>query len=332
MSGLSRQQFVTATGSVGLGLVAGCGRLPWQAQPPAKVYRLGVFHVGTDHVPPSLQPLRAELHSLGYEEGTNIHLDWRNLDDEDTARAVAQEFVRDRVDLIVAFENQTIRAARAATATIPIVFLHPTDPVAEGFVVSFAHPGGNITGITTGLDLTAKRLEVFRDLVPDLQRVLILWDPIDPVTGRLLAETRLAADTLQLPLVERAVNSQAGIERVFGALQPGDVDGVFLVSPDLELKFSALMLRLTSERHLPMPAHRREWVEQGALFSYGPNFAAAGAPAARYIDRILKGTNPGELPVEQLSRFEFVLNLKTARALGITFPQEILQLVTEVIP
>jgi putative tryptophan/tyrosine transport system substrate-binding protein len=158
-----------------------------QAQPPGKVYRIGLFHVGLDHVPPSLDSLREGLKTLGYDSGTvpvsmvssvmegkNIRLDWRNLPDEAVAHETAREFVRQRVDLIVAFENRTVRAVKAATSEIPVVFLHVTDPVADGFVKSLAHPGGNVTGMSGYQDLTAKHLELFKALVPRLRRMLVL--------------------------------------------------------------------------------------------------------------------------------------------------------------
>jgi putative tryptophan/tyrosine transport system substrate-binding protein len=174
------------------------------AQPVGKVYRLGLFHVGLDHLPPGLDTLRESLKALGYEEGKNLGLDWRNLPDEAAARETAQAFVRDGVDLIVAFENQTARAAQAATSEVPVLLFGVTDPVAEGFVTSLAHPGGNLTGFTMGLgDIPDKRLELFKALIPQLRRVLILIDPEDPITPRLLAEVRRAGAALTLPLVER---------------------------------------------------------------------------------------------------------------------------------
>jgi putative ABC transport system substrate-binding protein len=186
------------------------------AQHPAKVWRIGVFHVGLDHVPPSLDALRDGLKALGYEEGKNLLFDWRNLPDEAAAYATAQAFVQERVDLIVAFENQTIRAAKTATAEIPVVFLHASDPVEAGFVDSLAHPGGNLTGFAGWWwDIPGKKLELFMRLVPHLRRVLVLQDPSDPLTARLLAELREAGAALKLDLVEQAVTTQADLERVF---------------------------------------------------------------------------------------------------------------------
>jgi putative ABC transport system substrate-binding protein len=301
-----------------------------EAQQPAKVWRIGIFHVGLDHVPPSIGGLREGLKALGYEDGKNIRLDWRNLLDEDAARVTAREWVRDRVDLIVAVEPQTVRAAKAATSQVPIVFLHIDDPVADGFVQSLAHPGGNLTGFAGRPVLHDKRLEIFKELVPGLRRLLVLRDPTDPATERLWAVVQEAAAALKLQLVEREVTTPADIERVFGALKPGDVDGVFLVSPRLDTNFPSLILRLASERHLPLPGPLKQWVAQGALFYYGVNYPAIGEAAAQYVVKILKGAKPADLPVEFPKRFELIVNLKAAQALGLTIPPVVLLQADEV--
>jgi putative ABC transport system substrate-binding protein len=148
-----------------------------EAQSAGKVWRIGLMHVGLDHPPRSVETFRATLKALGYEEGKNIHLDFRNLANEEAARATAREFVHDSVDVIVAFENQTARAAKAATSEIPVVFVHVTDPVADGLVSSLPRPGGNLTGFAGLGDVPAKRLELFKELVPRLRRVIVLIDP-----------------------------------------------------------------------------------------------------------------------------------------------------------
>jgi putative tryptophan/tyrosine transport system substrate-binding protein len=295
-----------------------------EAQQAKKVPRIGVFHVGLDHVPPSLEPLRQELKKLGYEEGKNFWLDWRNLPDEAAARLTAQEFVRAQVDLIVAYENQTVRAAKAATSEVPIVFIAVTDPVAEGFVKSFAHPGGNITGFATWGDLYGKEMELFKEIVPRLRRLLVLINQQDPGTQRALAEVRKAGAVLKLQPVEREVTNEADAERLFRSLKRGDVDGVFIASSSLRSKFPSLIVTLALERRLPLAMHRMEWVEKGALFSYGfipTQFAHDGAA---YIDKILKGTKAGDLPVQQPPQIEFIINLKTAKQIGLTIPPNVL--------
>lgn len=169
-----------------------------ETQPAGKVWRIGLFHVGLDHDPPALAPLRESLRRLGYEEGRNLHLDYRNQADEDAARATARAFARERVDLIVAFENQAVRAAQAATSAIPVVFAHVSDPVAAGFVKSVARPGGNLTGVADYVgELQDKRVQLLGEMVR-LQRLLILTDPTDPATPRLTADMKRAAPQLKV--------------------------------------------------------------------------------------------------------------------------------------
>lgn len=300
------------------------GLLPPGLSAQGKVWQIGLFHVGLDHVPPSLDPLREGLKALGYEEGKNIRLDWRNLPDEEAARETAKEFVRNRVDLMIAFENQTVRAAKAATSEIPVVFLHVTDPIAAGFVKSLPRPGGNLTGFVTYPVSLSKQIELFKELVPGLRRILVLMDPHDPLTPGHLMDIQKAAAILRLDLMEREATNEVDIRRIFASVKRGEVDGIFVVSFNLRAKFSSLLIRLASEKRLPLPSHRKEWVEQGALFSYSADLAAVGRAAAGYVDKILKGVKPAELPVEQTSQFELVINLKTAKVLGLTIPREML--------
>jgi putative ABC transport system substrate-binding protein len=295
-----------------------------KAQQPTRIWRVGLFHVGLDHVPPSLEPLRQELRKLGYEEGKNIQLDWRNLPDEDAATALAKEWVRNRVDLIVAFENQTARAAQAATSQIPVVLVHVPNPVADGFGKSMAHPGGNMTGFGGVGDIPGKRLELFTEVVPKLRRVLVLIDPKDPATPRFLTEARDAGKGYNLRLIERNATTEADIKQLFAPLKRSDADGIMALSPNLNTKFPSLMIRLATEKRIPFAGFRKEWVEQGALFSYSHDLAAVGPLAARYMDRIFKGANPAELPFQEPSTFEFVINLKTAKQIGLTIPANVL--------
>jgi putative ABC transport system substrate-binding protein len=302
------------------------------AQPAGKVWRIGLFHVGLDHVPPSLDGLRDGLKALGYEEGKNLQLDFRNVADEAAARVVAVDLARGRPDLLVAFEDQTLRAAKAATSEIPVVFLHVRDPVGAGVAESLAHPGRNMTGFIALGNAPSKEVELFKQLVPGLRRLLVLSDPDDPGVPAYRREVRQVGATLKFQLVERDVRSQTDIERVFASLSRSAVDGVFIASLNLRVKFHALILRLASERHLPVAGHRKEWVEQGALFSYAESIREVGrAAAARYVDKILRGTKPADLPIEAYEHPELVLNLKTAKALGLTIPQSLLQRADRVI-
>lgn len=322
--------FSGVTGAVLLAAsLTGCTGLNGDGRAAQDIKRVGLMHVGTDHVPPSLDTLRARLKELGWVEGENVELIWRNLE-SDAAAEQAREFVRRRVDVIVAFEDTSIRAARAATTSkanaIPVVFLHPSDPVRDGLVESLARPGGNLTGVFGARDVVAKQVELYQLLVPRLRRVLTLVDPTDPVTEPLLNQYRAAESQLQRPLelVIREVSTARDLKRVFRSLRPGDVDGAFLLSPTLHHNFSSLSIRLAARAKLPVHANRKEWVEEGALFSYGLDFRPVGGVAARYVDSILRGTSPSDLPVEVVPDVEFAVNLETASKLGIEVPQEMI--------
>lgn len=300
------------------------------------VRRVGLMHVGTDHDPSSRPALAARLRELGWVEGRNIELLWKNLE-PNQAEARAEQLVLEQVDLIVAFEDQSIDAAQKATMRqgsptsksrdrIPIVFLHPSDPVRDGLVKTFSRPGGNITGVFGARDIVGKQLERYQALVPKLHRVLTLVDPDDPRTERLLRGYRAAAAQLprKLDLDIREASSAVDLERVFRSLRPGEVDGVFLLSNRLRLNHTALTLRLAKKARLPVQAHRKEWVERGALFSYGIDLPLIGRAGARFVDSILRGTPPSDLAVEEVPKVEFAINLRTAKELNIKVPPEMI--------
>ena len=338
------------------GVLGGCSVLTSASPSPRPVPRVGLMHVGTDHNPPSLATLVAGLGDLhwfddsattvmqslvgegtmvqgqmkqlqGNYEGQRIQLIWRNLD-KDQVEGQAQEFVGERVDLIVAFEDKSIAAAQAATADpanrIPVVFLHPSDPVRQGLVESLSKPGGNLTGVFGARDPVAKQLEYYKDIIPGLKRLLTLVDPTDTATPPILEEAKAAAGQLGLELDLREASDKAGLERAFHALSPGEVDGAFLLSPSLRLNFSSVTIELAKAAGLPVQAHRKEWVEQGALFSLGVDVGPVGTAGARYVDAILRGTPPSELPVQEVPRTQFAISLKRARELGITVPADVI--------
>jgi putative ABC transport system substrate-binding protein len=293
------------------------------------VKRVGLMHVGTDHIPPSLDTLKARLRELGWTEGENIELIWRNLEPE-AVDAQARQFVAEDVDVIVAFEDQSIDAAEAATIKsgdrIPIVFLHPSDPLRDGLAKSLSRPGGNLTGVFGPRDVVAKQLERYQALVPRLRRVLTLVDPKDPRTERTLNSYESAAAQLPRPLELdiREASTAQDLRRIFGSLRPGEVDGAFLLSNTLRQNHSALTIKLAKRARLPVQGNRKEWVEQGALFSYGIDLGPLGRTGARYVDSILRGTSPRDLAVEELPKIEFAINLKTASRLGIKVPQDMI--------
>lgn len=339
-----------------LTVAAGCSSGKGATAQPIK--RVGLMHVGTDHTPSSFGALARQLdEKYGWDlpeaevdrcsdtkvlvkscdiHGTKVELLWRNLEPtppgakSGPADRQARQFVRDRVDVIVAFEDQSIRAAQKATARpgkrIPIVFLHPTDPVLVGWVKSLAHPGGNMTGVFGPRDVVAKQLELYQLLVPRLRRLLTLVNPLDPATSKLLAQYEGAAAELSPhPKLEiRNASTGRDLERVFRSLRPGEVDGAFLLSPTLRLNYSALTIKLAKRAGIPVQAHRKDWVEQGALFSYGADLGPIGRAGARYVDSLLRGTPPGKLPVEEIPTVDLAINLKTASTLGIKVPEDMI--------
>ena len=310
-------------------IAAGCTGSDDGDEDADAVKRVGLMHVGTDHVPPSLHGLKQRLAELGWIEGKNIELKWRNLEPE-LADAQARAFVIDRVDAIVAFEDKSIEAAKTATNhdgdRIPIVFLHPSDPVRDGLVEGLSSPGGNLTGVFGARDEVDKQLETYQLMVPGLRTLLTLVDPTDKRTERLLPALRTAAGGLPRPveLVVREATTAQDLERIFRALRPGEVDGAFLLSPSLRLNHSSVSIRLARRAGIPIQAHRKEWVEKGALFSYGIDLHLIGRAGARYVDSLLQGASPAELSVEEIPEIEFAINLETAGRLGIKVPQEMI--------
>jgi putative ABC transport system substrate-binding protein len=218
-----------------------------------------------------------------------------------------------------------------ATRQIPIVFASAVDPLGDGLIQSFARPGGNITGVTDlSLDLGPKRLQVFQELIPGLQRVLFPYDAIDAYAVKEAGVYRDAARRLGIELVERAVRSEAEARTTLVQVQQGEVDGV-LKPQTVSLNIPGFMLEATIQRGLPTMFDAAFWVEQGGLASYGPDFYETGRQTARLVDKIIKGANPGEIPVEVNPKIEFAINLKTAVALGLTIAPEVLYQATRLI-
>jgi putative ABC transport system substrate-binding protein len=301
------------------------------AQKAPKVWHVALCHVGLDHEPPGLQTLHQALNQMGYVDGKNLSFDWRNQPDAAAAQATIKTWVAQNVDVIVGFEDQCVRAARAATSKIPIVFVQIYDPQTAGYIKSLAHPGGNITGPVANLKLIDKRLELLKEIDPRVQKVLALFDGQDPYASSELALARQAAARLGLTLVERDAGSEAALKRVFGDLKPGDVDAVIVASPDLQTNHPHLIIQLGEAARLPVVGHREAWVQWGALLSYSTDGDSAGPVAARYIDKIFKGANPADLPVEELSTTVFAVNLKRAHELGLTIPPSLQARVDRVI-
>jgi putative ABC transport system substrate-binding protein len=294
------------------------------AQNAPKVWHVALCHVGLDHEPPGLDTLHHALNDMGYVDGKNLWYDWRNQRDGAAAAATIKEWVAGKVDVIVGFEDQCVRAASLATKTIPIIFVHIYDPLAASYIKSLAHPGGNLTGVVSNLSLIGKRLEVLKEIDPRLESVLVLSDRNDPYSASELKLARQAAARLGLKLVERDAHAEADLKRVFADLKPGQVGAVIVASPDLQTNQPRLIIKLSDDARLPVAGHRAAWVDWGAVVSYSSDLPLAGPKAARYIDKIFKGANPADLPVEEVSEIVIKVNPTRAHEFGLTIPQSVL--------
>jgi putative ABC transport system substrate-binding protein len=262
---------------------------------------------------------------LGYREDEQFVIGVRFTQGELAALpAAARELVEHGVDLIFAMNDNTAKAAQRATSRIPIVFGGGVDPVGMGLIQSFARPGGNVTGVTDlTLELGPKRLEVFRALLPGLKRVVFPYDAADAASVAEARGYRDAARHLGIELVERPVRTQEEVQAILARLPQGQDVGL-LKPRSLALNIPGFVLEAATQRAIPVMADGAFWVEKGALASYGPDFYDSGRQAARLVDKILKGTPPAELPVEVNAKIEFIINLKTAHALGLTIAPEVL--------
>jgi putative ABC transport system substrate-binding protein len=330
-SRLSRRAFVG--GAVGLGLVAGCGRLPGQGQAPARIPRVGVLFGSVPVSPPTseTQALWRGLAELGYTDGQNIILEYHSAEGrEEYLPDLAAELVRMPVDIILAAGEPVARAVAQASTTIPIIMATSRDPVGSGLIASLARPGGQITGLSLlYVPLTGKRLELLKQTVPAVSRVAALG-PRTSLSE--FEEAQVAAPILGLQLHLFDVSSPEAVEAAVDAASGAGVDALLLLLSPVGVAIAPRMAELAAARRLPLMAPDARAVRAGGLMSYGPSIAAMYHRTAYYVDRILKGAKPADLPVEQPMTFDFVVNLKTAQALGITFPNEILLQVTEVIP
>jgi putative ABC transport system substrate-binding protein len=338
VSRLSRRQFVGGAGVAGLGLVAGCGQWPGQteraAQPPPKAARIGFLSgaVETSYTA-TLDVFQQALAELGYVGSNSIIIETRFAGGQaDRLHALAAELVQMPVELIVAPGTVAVRAAKEATASIPIIMVRGDDPVAFGLVESLARPGGNVTGLTIMvLQLAGKRLELLKDAFPGLSRVGVLWNPA--ITERIaeFTETEVAARALHVQLVSLEVRQPSDLDAAFDVAMSQGIEGLLTLDNILTVIHANRIAAFAAKSGLPLISQNRELAEAGGLMFYGSSNVDQFRRAAYYVDRILKGTKPADLPVEQPMRFDFVVNMKTAQALGITFPNEIMLQVTEVI-
>ncbi|HSF05490.1 MAG TPA: ABC transporter substrate-binding protein [Methylomirabilota bacterium] len=309
---------------IGLVLMSGLMDTDVAAQPPRPI-KIGALTQSWGPTP-AIVGLRDGLQELGYRENEDFVIGVRfTQGDPDELPAAAHELVRHGVDVIITSEaGDAAKAAKAATSRIPIVFIGGIDPVGLGLVKSFARPGGNVTGITDlGVELIPKRIEIFQQLVPGLKRVLLPYDATSDHTLAQLEAFRAAARRLDLTLVEKPVRTQDEAQAVIAGIRKSEVDGI--LSPrSLSLNIPGFILEAGPRQAIPTMFQAAFFVERGGLASYAPSTRGLGRQAARLVDKIVKGSKPGDLPVEQPTTFELVVNLKTAAALGLTIPKPVL--------
>ena len=298
-----------------------------QAQQPTKIPRIGYLTTpslaaNATRIEAFLQGLR----ELGYVEGQNIAVEWRSADGKlDRVAALAAELARLKVDLIVSGGPQSTRAAKGATMTIPIVMAFDNDPVGNGFVASLARPGGNITGLSTLYpEISGKQLELLKEVVPRLQRVAVFGNSTHPGNAQTLKETQLAAGALALQLQYSDVRDAKDIETAFRAAKKERADAVLVLENAVLTSHRKQLVDFAVTNRLPAMYPQSEFMEAGGLIYYGTNTPDLFRRAATYVDKILKGAKPGDLPVEQPIKFEFIVNLKAAKQIGLTIPPNVL--------
>ena len=313
----TRRRFVLGAGVAGLGLLAGCGRLPGQAREATKVPRVGLLWA-SDPSNPHYEAFLAGLRELGYVDGQNIRLvaRWSDGDDE-RLPSLAAELVSVPVDLIVTEGTPGAAAARTAAGTIPIVMARIADPVGTGFVASLARPGGTITGLSSITTiLPGKRLELLKETVPGLARVGVAASLTNPSNEMSVRETQAAGEALGVQVLVLPVHGAYDLESAFHTATRESVGALMIFGDPFFASQRAQIVRLAAQSRLPAMYNNRQFVEAGGLMAYGASFADLYRRAATYVDKILKGAKPADLPIEQPMRFEFVVNMRTARELA----------------
>jgi putative ABC transport system substrate-binding protein len=322
---MNRRRFL---GGLSLGIL--CSPLAAEAQQAGRVYRVGVL--GNENNPP-WDGFRQGLRDLGYVDGRNLSIVWRWSEAKpDRFPALAMEVVALRPDVIVASGTQAVRAAMEATAATPIVMTTSSYPEKIGLVKSLSRPGGNVTGLTNaGPELSGKKLQLLKEIAPKVSRVAVLWNPASQVEPLALQELLTAAAAVGVEIQSVEVRSPDAFSAAFAALSPSQIHALLALGNPINFRGRQLIADFALKNRLPSIFDERLFVEAGGLMSYAPSFTDSFRRAATYVDKILKGAKPGDLPVEQPTKFELVINLKTAKALGLTIPPSLLLRADQVI-
>jgi putative ABC transport system substrate-binding protein len=298
-----------------------------EAQQPKKVARIGFLAtVSPSTISDRVDAFRQGLRELGYVEGKNIMIEWRYAEGKaDRLPGLAAELVRLTVDLIVSAAPIPTRSAKQATSTIPIVMAFDDDPVGSNFVASLARPGGSITGLSTlSPEISGKQLELLKEIAPNLSRVGVLGDVTRPGISQALREINLAADALRVHIQFLEVRDPKDIETAFRAVSKEQADAVLVLPSPITFSHRRRVIAFAEQGRLPAMFSFPEFVEDGGLMSYGANIADLYRRAATYVDKILKGAKPADLPIEQPTKFELIINLRAAKQIGLTVPPTVL--------
>jgi ABC-type uncharacterized transport system substrate-binding protein len=317
-----------------LGLALFTAPLAAEAQQAAKVLRIGFLGNSTAALEANLVgPFREGLRELGYVEGRNILIEYRWAEGKnERLPALIAELIALKVDVIVTAGTPAALAVKKATTSIPLVMAAVGDPVGVGLVASLAQPGGNVTGLSAiAPDLEGKRLELLREVVPKLSHIAVLWNPDNPLYAGSLKETRAAAQVLGIEVQLLGVRTGEDFPAAFAAILKEPPSALLVLADRIFLHNRARIVDFEAKHRLPGMYPYRELVEAGGLMSFGPSYAGMHRRAATYVDKILKGAKPADLPVEQPTEFDLVINLKTAKALGLTIPPSLLLRADQVI-
>ena len=327
---MDRRMFLAGTGAVLL-----AAPFAAEAQPAGKVPRIGWLGGPTrESADPFVRVFQRGLKDLGWVEGQNIVIEWRFAGGRaEQLPDLAAELVRLRVDLIVAPSTPPAVAAKNATKTIPIVTVGGGDPVGSGVVASLARPGGNITGLTStvGPEIAGKQLELLKETVPKVSRMAVLWNPTTPGNALALREAEIAARPLRAELQLLEARGLNDFESAFAAMSTKRAGALLVLGDVMFTTYRIRLANLAAKSRLPAMYATRQFVDEGGLMSYGANVLDNFRRAAVYVDKILKGAKPGDLPIEQATKYELVINLKTAKALGLKIPPSLLGRADEVI-
>ena len=300
---------------------------------PASPRHIGVLLVAWSPESKMVQAFREGLRDAGYVEGRDVVVELRNANgDYDLVPQLAADLVQSKVDVIVADSTPATRGAMRATSTIPIVMANIADPVGSGLVANLAHPGGNVTGLTQMMvDLSAKRLQLLKETLPRAARVAVLWNTNAPYSPKVIEALKAAAPSLSIKLKFVGVRTPEEIDSAVSAASRAHAQALYIIDDSLFVAHRTALLKLAFKVRLPTTFGHRDWIDEGGLMSYGADFKDLFRRSAGYVDKILKGAKPADLPIEQPTKFELVINLKTAKALGITIPESILLRADEVI-